>query len=126
QKYGTFGYRLINLDAGAAVSQLHVVATSLGVGAWTADRWAGDLIEQQLHLESPGEQVTAVVALFRGNTCVERESGPRVSDPEPASRFPGALKPAREFSGFSLSETLDMLVCESRTTEQDLRRRTFS
>ena len=63
RKYGVFGYRLINEDAGAATSQLHMVANSLGLHSETVNQWADDLIEAQLRLEGQSEQCTACVAI---------------------------------------------------------------
>lgn len=65
-KYGAFAYRIINLDAGVALGQMHLAASYLGVAARTVSRWADDLLADHLDLEDINEAVTAVCAL-RGN-----------------------------------------------------------
>ncbi|MBV9713428.1 MAG: SagB family peptide dehydrogenase [Ktedonobacteraceae bacterium] len=62
-KYSTFAYRVINLDAGVALSQMHMVAHSLGIAAQTVQRWADDAITDLLDLEDIQEMVTAVLAV---------------------------------------------------------------
>ncbi len=62
-KYSTFAYRVINLDAGVALSQMHMVARSLGISAQTVQRWADDAIADLLDLEDIQEMVTAILAL---------------------------------------------------------------
>ncbi len=62
-KYSTFAYRVINLDAGVALAQMHMVACSLGISAQTISRWADDAIAELLDLEDIQEMVTAVLAL---------------------------------------------------------------
>jgi SagB-type dehydrogenase family enzyme len=120
RKYGPFAYRLIQLDAGTALSQLHLVARGLNIASRTLARWADDLIEQQLNLEALEEQATAVVALSRG------ESTPA---PEP-NGFPGhscipsgqpvSRKPVAHFCGLPLQEILTLLYHESRIKEDEL------
>ncbi len=72
QKYGPFAYRIINLDAGVALGQMHLVGSSLGLSTRTAQRWADDLIAADLNLTDLSEAVTG--ALFvRGAHSVGQE-----------------------------------------------------
>lgn len=63
-KYSTFAYRVINLDAGVALAQMHMVAHSLGISAQTVQRWADDVMVELLDLEDIQEMVTAALALY--------------------------------------------------------------
>ena len=64
RKYGPFGYRLINFDAGVAISQLSLVASSLKLQTEFASSWADDLLADQLGLGNLDEQCTGIVALY--------------------------------------------------------------
>lgn len=122
RKYKEFGYRLVNLDAGAAIRQMHVAAAGLNVRAWIAPRWPDDLLEDQLRLESFNEQVTAVVALggAPGASAIQSESVPL------RAGSPHSLKSSLAFNDDSLSETLTTLVRESRIRESEMRGRGFA
>ncbi len=114
KKYGVFGYRLINLDAGAAASQLRTVAGSLGIGARLAPRWADDLITDQLNLDPVEEQSTAVVSLFKNHA---------ISAAFPNRELLGAppfARPPEEFADASLATIFEMVFRESRICEQEL------
>jgi SagB-type dehydrogenase family enzyme len=65
-KYGAFAYRIINLDAGVALGQMHMAASYLGLAARTLPRWADDVLADHLDLEDINEAVTAVCALRGG------------------------------------------------------------
>jgi SagB-type dehydrogenase family enzyme len=118
RKYGPFGYRLINLDAGVALSQLHLLARCMGIQSRTAARWADDLIESQLHLESIAEQSTAVVLLHRKHTC---DLSFHCDHIEARKGVPLSTKSARHFCDVPLSESAAMVYRESRMTESELR-----
>jgi SagB-type dehydrogenase family enzyme len=60
-KYGAFAYRIINLDAGVALGQLHMVGSSLGLKTHTVRRWADDIIADRLNLEAINEGVTGAL-----------------------------------------------------------------
>jgi SagB-type dehydrogenase family enzyme len=114
QKYSAFGYRLINLDAGVALSQLHVVARSLNLMPVTAVSWPDDLMEEQLGLQQIEEQCTAVVALSRNATTSR-----------PATKLIGkvrrsGMKPVREFADLPIEAVGRMLFHESRMQEAGL------
>jgi SagB-type dehydrogenase family enzyme len=126
RKYGSFGYRLIQFDAGAALSQLHVVSGSLRIRSQTISRWADDLFEDQLNLQPPLEQAMAVATL-----CTGPENGaPGTIDfngqlalrPGP----PPSMKPVRDFCEMSLQQVQEMLYRESRLQEQELRLGNFA
>lgn len=70
-KYGAFAYRIINLDAGVALGQMHLVASYLGLAAHTVPRWADDILADHLDLEDINEAVTAVCALRGNEHCPE-------------------------------------------------------
>jgi SagB-type dehydrogenase family enzyme len=114
RKYGFFGYRLVNLDAGAALSQLHLVAGSLGRCSQTANRWADDLIADQLNLDPIKEQVTAVVSLSRKRVPASSFPGPVMAG------MPPSAKPPQYFSESSLSTIFEMVFRESRVQEQEI------
>ena len=63
RKYSAFAYRVINLDAGVALSQLHMIGSSLGLKTHTVARWADDLIADKLDLEAIAEIVTGVLTV---------------------------------------------------------------
>lgn len=119
RKYGEFAYKLVNLDAGVAVSQLHYVARSLGYHSLTVLRWADDLIEQQLNLDPPLEQVTAVVALYAAadpaNTAAPNRND-SISGPWPPAL---TMRPAN-FCELGLHAVAERLYRESRMNERHL------
>ncbi len=116
-KYGPFGYRLTYLDAGAAMSQLHLVARALNICSQTAVRWADDLIEEALNLEQFHEQVTGVVAFSSGTGG--SMSGTTAS-PELRAGAPVSARTARTFSEMPSEALLELLHHDSRTGEKDL------
>ena len=73
-KYGAFGYRLLQLDAGAALSQACLVADGLGIPNAIAARWADDTLENGLGLVPFSEQVTGGLALWPQGARPERRS----------------------------------------------------
>lgn len=116
KKYGAFGYNLVHLDAGVAISQLEVVATALSLSWWLCHRWAYDLIEEQLHLQLPGEQTTGCIALS-GTIS-------RVLQPSPISdgihNTGPQLVEARDVSDKTPTSILTWLLRDSRITESML------
>ena len=108
RKYGAFGQRLVLLDAGCALGQLHLAAQALQLSSRTAAIWADDLIERELNLRGPGEQVTAVVEL--APSCAPR-------NPPPAS---SSFRTPSEFQGLTAREVGEMLFRESRMPESHL------
>jgi SagB-type dehydrogenase family enzyme len=117
RKYGAFGYRLVNLDAGVALSQMHLVSRSLGVQSDTALRWADDLIEEQLNLEPRQEQCTAVVSLS-GHGAAYGPSGIREYPLPP--KQPASSKSPRAFCELPVQELAHMVCAESRLREEAL------
>jgi SagB-type dehydrogenase family enzyme len=63
QKYYDFAYRIINLDAGVALTQLRVAAESLNMRI-NIHGFKNDEIEEWVDIESPNEIVTLVISLF--------------------------------------------------------------
>jgi SagB-type dehydrogenase family enzyme len=117
RKYGEFGYKLVNLDAGVAVSQFHFVAKSLGLISLTALRWADDLIERQLNLEQRREQVTAVAALYA--TTSTPPPAVHSTDDSIAGAWHLTNRPS-DFCELELHEIGERLYWESRIDEHKL------
>jgi SagB-type dehydrogenase family enzyme len=115
QKYGPFGYRLVQLDAGAAVSQSKIIAQALGIHSQIATVWPDDTIESRLRLEALDEQVTSVVGFYGLDTATSlvpsciRTRGSAVSS-----------KPIGEFREATIEQTLSMLYRESRMVADNL------
>jgi SagB-type dehydrogenase family enzyme len=114
KKYGAFGYRLVNMDAGAAISQLQLAGWSLGISSDVARRWADDLISNQLNLDPPHEQVTGVVGI-RADRGHNMELGPETHD------VSASAKPLPYFSGLTIHDIFQQLYVGSRTNEAQLR-----
>lgn len=119
RKYGPFGYKLINLDAGAAVSQLHLIANCLGIETQTAVRWADDLIEQEMNLEPSEEQPTAVVRLSRKPKGRCSLSDANRSE-APGNGCAGLTKKAAYYFEVPIDRVLELLRSESRLRECEL------
>lgn len=62
-KYGPFAYRLMQFDAGVALSQIQSIATNLDLLAKPTDKWFDDAVESALDLDGVEEQVTTVIVL---------------------------------------------------------------
>ncbi|WP_377887556.1 SagB family peptide dehydrogenase [Alkalihalobacillus sp. R86527] len=62
QKYRDFAYRIINLDAGVALTQLTVVANALNKNVHVHE-FMDEGIENWLNIISPGEIITTVVSI---------------------------------------------------------------
>ena len=116
RKYGPFGYRLVNLDAGAALSQMHLAATALGIRSSTAKLWADDLMEEQLNLEPWQEQSTAVAELYGTAAGSDDHS----QEKSLAGCVPASGKAEYEFRDLPVHEIVQILYRESRRREQDL------
>ncbi len=117
QKYDEFAYRLINLDAGAALSQLDLAARTFDISCHIANRWADDLAEEQLNLD-PGEHCTGIVRLCRNGIEHIQEDYP------PESRLTVATgtfsKAPRAFSEKSVRQVMEILHHESRVLESEV------
>ena len=122
RKYGSFGYRLVNLDAGVAVSQMHLVARALGIWSKTAAYWADDLIEEQLNLNPLLEPSTVVVELS-AHPRVQPGAGPAEADAMTA--LPEFRRPLTEFKELTMTEVTAALCRESRRKETDISRSAF-
>lgn len=112
RKYGSFAYKLANLDAGVAASQLRFVASTVGLASKTLCRWADDLIEHQLNIHPAEEVVTAAVALSCSSLTSSRTSE--------ALRLPSAFHSPAEFQGLSLADVTQQLIQESRLLEENI------
>lgn len=120
RKYGVFAYRLINMDAGVALSQLHLVAATLGIHSQIASRCADDLIADQLNLDPALEQVTAVVSLSRKPASATTSNVPEMPGLPPSAKVP------ENFRGIRLPAISQVLFRESRTREKHLHEGTFA
>jgi SagB-type dehydrogenase family enzyme len=121
RKYGPFAYRLINLDAGAAVSQLLLVARSLGITSKTISQWPDDLVEKQLNLEPVWEQSTSVVALRRRNASLAPSGHQGSHRRVLRTGSPRSQKSAQDFREVNLKQAVEMLYRQSRVGERDIR-----
>ena len=120
RKYGAFGYKLVNLDAGVAASQLQTVAKSLGISCRNAERWADDLVEQQLNLDRFNEHCTAVVGLSWGPRAQDREAPLPAKYPSPAKNTLDSRKYLSDFFELSVDDVTEVLYETSRVKEQEL------
>lgn len=114
QKYGAFGYRLTNLDAGAAVSQSLLVASSLGIQSNTVAPWPDRLIEDQLNLEPCLEQSTAVVALHGGKTTRSLDATSGLTRWKVPVGTPPVAKAPDSFKELTTEQVVELLYRESR------------
>jgi SagB-type dehydrogenase family enzyme len=119
RKYGAFGYRLVNLDAGVAMSQMHLVARALGVWSRTAARWADDLIEEQLNLNPLLEPSTVVVELS-AHPPAQPDVG--LAGADAITAIPEFGRPLTDFRELSITEVTAALCRESRRKEADISR----
>lgn len=119
-KYSHFGYRLIYLDAGVAMSQLHMVAAALNICSRTLTRWRDDLVEEHLNLKPLQQQVTAIVGLSATPDMGREVDFFPAADPL-STGLPPSTKGIREFSGIGVDKVLQMLFRESRLQGSDLR-----
>jgi SagB-type dehydrogenase family enzyme len=118
RKYGSFAYRLINLDAGVALSQFHLVARSMDLWSQAAAAWADDLIHAQLDLRR-GEHVTAVLLISGKTPRVQwwHGLGARARcEPEK----PRSWKPVTAYRNLTAQEVTELLFHESRIYEAEL------
>jgi SagB-type dehydrogenase family enzyme len=72
RKYGPFAYKLINFDAGVAISQLHLCSRALNIDCTTETDWEYDIIQEQFNLRPPAEQITAILSLSLDQRHVNR------------------------------------------------------
>jgi SagB-type dehydrogenase family enzyme len=116
KKYGPFGYRLVNFDAGVAFSQLLLLAKAMGIRSHLASRWADDLIEQELGLDPMAEQVTAAVLL-------NQDEGTRLPSGrvDGHSELPASMRIAQAFCDLTVWNVFEMAYRESRIKEANLR-----
>jgi SagB-type dehydrogenase family enzyme len=66
KKYGSFGYRLVHLDAGCALTQLMAVTATRGHRMTLAEGWDDGKLTDILDLRPSSEIVTAVAGLYDG------------------------------------------------------------
>ena len=117
RKYGSFAYRLMNLDTGSSLSQLHMVAKSIGLYAHTTWSKADDLIQEELNLNCVGEYPTAIVEISRKpckrswSALLLRLRSKRTLVP------PRSWKPASLFANMDVQEVTTQLIAESRILE---------
>lgn len=112
-KYGAFAYKLMNLDAGAAISQLCLAAAGLNISLGVAPRWADDVIEEHFNLRPLAEQSTALIAL----------SGQPAGSVPPSSRssIPSrSRRPLQDFAGVATDKLVEMLYDDSRLREDEI------
>lgn len=64
-KYGTFAWRILHLDAGAAVAQGNLVAAALGLGYLPQPAWEDELLATLLGTRPESEPVTGFIRIIR-------------------------------------------------------------
>jgi SagB-type dehydrogenase family enzyme len=119
-KYGAFGYKLLYLDAGCTLSQLHMIAAGMHINSKPIERWQGDVVEEHLYIAPFREQCTAVIALSR-NTIEFGQSERSTNN----TLYGDVRRPAHEFCGVGIDTVTEWLFNESRLDAADveLRRR---
>jgi len=116
RKYSHFGYRLLHLDAGVALCQLQLAARSRDHAAQPLHRWADDLVEQELNLNTGQVQLTAVASLSKAAAATSWAAPSGIAQ----NGYPKSARNIRDFSANSTEQILNLLVHTSRVTEQDL------
>jgi SagB-type dehydrogenase family enzyme len=120
EKYHEFAYRLLNLDAGVALSQLRMVAATLNLFSHTPTRWAEDLIADQLGLDKIAEHCTAAIPLWKGSAEDFREQPLTEFASRPFHEQVSHTTSCQVFNGKSVSQVVEMLYQESRLQESEL------
>lgn len=118
RKYGAFGYKLSNLDAGVALSQLQLCARNFGIWSSMQMTWPDDMIANLCNLSEGREHVTAVAALSRQNAM--RQSVPHAFEFGDDALDQKTAHPPSTFSGLSVDEVFHQLYKESRTSQARL------
>jgi len=115
RKYGPFGYRLIHLDAGVAISQLQALAENMGLVTQIAKIWADDLIEAQLNLQHFSEHVTGVISIGHVLSIAKHSPGGNAThrSVESDSRL-------KSLSGLSARGLVQTLFEQSRIMESQI------
>jgi SagB-type dehydrogenase family enzyme len=110
RKYGEFAYRLINLDAGVAMSQLRLLASALNLRSADVVIRDYDEIQSFLYLDKDDTRITGAIALSRlANGEIRRAPG--VSSENPARTvLPRSMKNATAFCDFDVSEITRMMM----------------
>lgn len=116
RKYGSFAYRLINLDAGVAIGQMHLATRALGLHSKTTQSYADDLIVTQLNLTPQEELPTGAVEL----SANWLQPACPVGQLQAPSTSPKGWRPACEFGGVDLDEITKRVMEESIARESDL------
>jgi SagB-type dehydrogenase family enzyme len=122
QKYKEFAYKLLYLDAGAAMSQFQFAAAGLGLDAYPCWYWADDFLEVHLNLEGFEEHCTMAVALTRQGLLAEKAPP---MDIRPRPIIP-SFRPIQEFREITLQAVTELLHRESRMTERLLGENTMN
>ena len=117
RKYKYFGYKLTQLDAGVAASQLQLVATALGVHSTLAPSWPDDQIAELCRLTEGEEHVTGLMTLSRNTRQTH-------SEPATAIRQDGDRGlPLATLSGLTLGELYDFVYRSSRLSLEEFKRK---
>jgi SagB-type dehydrogenase family enzyme len=114
RKYGPFAYRLMLMDAGVAMTQMHLAANCLGMRSPCAVHWSDDLIEERLGLDFPNEQVTGVVGVSSLASGAPRITRGYAWPSTPPDAAPLVRTSGRDFHDASVADVLERLRAESR------------
>jgi SagB-type dehydrogenase family enzyme len=116
RKYRSFGYRLVQFDAGSAAEQLCMVARGLDLAARKLESVADDLVREQLHLHHTGEFPTAAIGLF-GDPSNGKRFSTAVRSHERLLATITSRKAAAEFKSAELSSVTEALIHQSLSPE---------
>jgi SagB-type dehydrogenase family enzyme len=119
KKYGAVAYRLMQLDAGVAISQCLLAAKSVGLFAEAPVRWPDDVIAEAIHLDLSREHVTGVVSFYSTRPLADPQALRAISASGGAVSMVNH-KPARSFFEVSEQDVAEMLCRESRMCERSL------
>lgn len=108
RKYGPFGYKLLNFDAGVAAAQLSMLTAGMGLHTAFLNDWPDDLLQQQLRVRCPGEQITAVAVL-------SGDAAQCLPTPPTKNRQPMSV----EYSAATVGSILALLQADARSSEEE-------
>jgi hypothetical protein len=112
-KYGPFAYRLLNFDAGVAMSQLKHVADEMGLHASDAPLRNENEVYAQLYLTSEEEQITGSIALSMFPSNLMSTIHPDMTPNRTVAAPVHSLKKPQTYCGLDVSEITSMLIRES-------------
>jgi SagB-type dehydrogenase family enzyme len=121
KKYGALSYKLINLDAGVAMGQLHLAARALDIDARTQTVWPDDLVQDLCNLTDFEEQVTGVIGLYdEAHGQAPSKTGVSVAQDSEISSRHNQISFSLSASAISIDTAVKTLYRMSRMRESDI------